>query len=180
MPIDKGPGPFYVRPPVAKKKKTIKKKARRKTTEIGWREFIGLPDLGIPKFRAKIDTGARTSALHATNLKLVEGDGETTVQFHVPVPGTPRTTRCVCPLVDRRAIKNTSGQPEERYIIRTTLVLGKRRWPIEVSLADREKMGFDLILGRTAVRNRKILVNPGRSYLAGLPATAAADFRGDA
>lgn len=164
---------------MAKKKKS-KKKLKRRVTEIGWREIIGLPDLGIPKFRAKIDTGARTSALHATNLKLVEEDGETKIQFHVPVPGTPRTTRCTCPLVDRRAIKNTSGEPEERYVIRTSLVLGKRRWPIEVSLADREKMGFDLILGRTAVRGRKILVNPGRSYLAGMPATAAADDQGEA
>lgn len=155
-----------------KKKKKRKKKKRRSATEIGWREIIGLPDLGIPRFRAKIDTGARTSALHATNLKLIDSNGATRVQFHVPVPGTPRTTRCTCPLVDRRAIKNTSGEPEERYIIRTTLVLGSRRWPIEVSLADREKMGFDLILGRTAVRGRRILVNPGRSYLAGMPATS--------
>lgn len=134
-------------------------------TEIGWRELIGFPELGIEEIRAKIDTGARTTAVHATNQKLVEKDGAEWVEFHVPVPGTPRTTRCRAPLAGRRKIKNTSGIPEERLIVKTTLALGGRRWPIEVSLADRENMGFDVILGRTAIRGRRLLVNPGRSYL---------------
>ena len=142
-----------------------KKKQKRPVTEIGWREFVDLPDLGIRHFRAKIDTGARTSAIHATRQKLLEQDGADWVEFHVPVPGTPRTTRCRARLVESRAIKNTSGVPEDRYVIETTLVMGGRRWPIEVSLADRENMGFDLILGRTAIRRRRILVNPGKSYL---------------
>jgi hypothetical protein len=141
------------------------KKRKRPVTEIGWREFVDLPDLGIRHFRAKIDTGARTSAIHATQQKLLKQDGADWVEFHVPVPGTPRTTRCRARLVESRAIKNTSGVPEERYVIETTLVMGERRWPIEVSLADRENMGFDLILGRTAIRRRRILVNPGKSYL---------------
>lgn len=137
----------------------------RPVIEIGWREFVDLPDLGIEKFRAKIDTGARTSALHATRQKLLDIDGEEWVEFHVPVPGTSGTKRYRARLVDQRAIKNTSGNPENRYIIKTTLRLGKRRWAIEVSLADRENMGFDLILGRTAIRRHRLLVNPGKSYL---------------
>lgn len=149
-------------------KKRKKKVRKRRFTEIGWREFVALPDLGMREFRAKIDTGARTSALHATNLRIVDGE-ESLIEFHVSVPGTPRTTRCRAPLIDRREIKNTSGVPEKRYVILTTLVMGVQSWPIEVSLADREKMGFDLILGRTAVRRRKLLVNPGRSYLVGPP-----------
>ena len=148
-----------------KKKKITKKKFRKTVTEIGWREFVAMPELGISRFRAKIDTGARTSALHATNQRVFRNEGKEWIEFHVPVPGTPRTTRCSMPLAGVRRIKNTSGIAEERYIIKTKLVLGSRRWPIEVSLADRENMGFDLILGRTAIRGRKLLVNPGRSYL---------------
>lgn len=142
-----------------------RKNNARPVIEIGWREFVDLPELGIEKFRAKIDTGARTSALHATRQKRLEIDGEDWIEFHVPVPGTSGTTRYRAPLVDQRAIKNTSGNPEDRFVVRTTLRLGKRRWPIEVSLADRENMGFDLILGRTAIRRRRLLVNPGKSYL---------------
>jgi hypothetical protein len=146
------------------------KKRKRKTREIGWREFVGLPELSIPKMRAKIDSGARTSALHATNQRPFESGGEEWVEFHVPVPGTSRSTRCKAPIVERRRIKNTSGISEERFIIRTRLIIGRRSWPIEVSLANRDNMGFDLILGRTAVRRRKLTINPGRSYLAGSPA----------
>lgn len=149
-----------------------KKRGKRVKAEIGWREYVGLPDLGAPKFRAKIDTGARTSALHATNQRPFRTASGDWIEFHIPVPGTPRSTRCKARVIERRQIKNTSGVAEERYIIKTTLVLGVRRWPIEVSLADRENMGFDLILGRTAVRRRRLLVDPGRSYLAGMPATA--------
>jgi hypothetical protein len=149
-----------------------KKRSKRTTTEIGWREYVGLPDLGAPKYRAKIDTGARTSALHATNQRPFRSESGNWVEFHIPVPGTPRSTRCKARVVERRNIKNTSGIPEERYIIKTTLVLGSRRWPIELSLADRENMGFDLILGRTAVRQRRLLIDPGRSYLAGMPSVS--------
>ncbi len=152
--------------------KAAKQRRKRDTTEIGWREYVGLPDLGAPKFRAKIDTGARTSALHATNKRPFRTASGNWIEFHIPVPGTPRSTRCKARVVELRKIKNTSGIPEERYIIKTTLVLGGRRWPIEVSLADRENMGFELILGRTAVRRRRIVIDPGRSYLAGLPASA--------
>ena len=144
----------------------------RNEAEIGWREMVGLPELGIPALRAKIDTGARTSALHAVDLEVREVDGVRWIDFHVPLPGESRLKRCSAYIVDERRIKNTSGVPETRYVVETLLVLGRRRWHIEVSLADREKMEFDLILGRTAIRSRRLLVNPGRSFLAGTPAEA--------
>ena len=153
-------------------KKTFRR-PRRRMTEIGWREMVGLPEFHIASLRAKIDTGARTSALHAVDLKRFERHGASWVEFHVPLPGQPRSKRSAAPIADERPIKNTSGVAEQRIIVETTLVLAKRHWRIEVSLADRENMEFDLILGRTALRGRRLLVNPGRSSLAGQPAYPA-------
>lgn len=132
---------------------------------IGWRETVALPDLGIAEAVAKIDTGARTSALHATRIRHFERDGVQWVRFHVPHAGLAEAVDCEAPLVDSREIKNTSGIPEERLVISTLLVLGGRRWAIDVSLADRAAMSMPIILGRTAIRRRRILVDPGRSFL---------------
>ena len=153
---------------------SMKRKARIRTTKtrdslVGWREHVGLPELGIPIIRAKIDTGARTSALHAESIRAVEGS-EPHVVFAVPYTHDGKhLVECVAPLVGKRAIKNTSGLPEERFIINTVLVVGNRRWHIEISLANRMNMGFDLILGRTALRGHRFSVTPARSYLAGEP-----------
>ncbi len=139
--------------------------------EIGWRELVGLPDIGIAALKAKIDTGARTSALHAVDLETFTHAGVQWVSFHVPLADKFGGKRHTSPIVDQRRIKNTSGVQESRYIIETTLVLGRKHWKIEVSLANRQKMELDLILGRTAVRRRRLLVDPGRSFLAGRPAS---------
>lgn len=139
------------------------------SAQIGWREQISLPDLGLLKINAKIDTGARTSALHAIDIEAMERDAVQWVSFRAPMTGSAVVQRHKARVVDQRKIKNTSGRSELRFVIATTLVLGKRQWPIEISLADREQMGFDIILGRTAVRGRNLLVDPGRSYLAGEP-----------
>lgn len=144
-------------------------KSKLEKTAIGWREIVGLPDLGINRLRAKIDTGARTSALHAVDLVPIERDGVPWIEFNVPLTGEPRTKRYAAPIADERAIKNTSGTPERRYVVKLVLVLGGRHWHIDVSLADREKMKFDMILGRTAIRGRRLLVDPGKSFLAGPP-----------
>lgn len=146
------------------------KEAKAKTSVatakiIGWREIVSLQDLGILAIKAKIDTGARTSALHALDQEVFDRNGVQWISFHVPIPGTPHKSRCEAPVADCRKIKNTSGIPEERYVITTTLGLGAKQWPIEVSLADREKMEFDLILGRTAIRRRGYMVDPRRSFL---------------
>lgn len=142
---------------------------------IGWREWVALPEFGIVSMRAKIDTGARTSALHATHQERFERDGEPWVRFRVPVPGFGRTSRVEAPIVDEREVKNTSGLPERRIIIRALLLLGRHRWHVETSLADREKMTFDMILGRTAIRAKRILVDPRHSFLAGQPRQLSSD-----
>jgi hypothetical protein len=136
---------------------------------VGWRELVGLPDFNIEEMRAKIDTGARTSALHAENQELFEQAGQKWARFKFPVRGPAPDLLVEAQVIDERNIKNTGGVPERRLIIRTTLLLGRHRWKIEVSLADRKKMEFDLILGRTALRSRGVLINPGSSFIMGRP-----------
>tara|TARA_E500000318_G_scaffold10718_1_gene9486 strand:+ start:3799 stop:4272 length:474 start_codon:yes stop_codon:yes gene_type:complete len=147
-----------------------KKKVSGKSEIIGWREMVSLPNYGISKMAAKIDTGARTSALHAVDQRIFEKDHQIWVRFIIPIPSRRRGLHIEAPVVDERDIKNTGGVPERRLVIRTALVLGRHRWNIDVSLANREKMEFDLILGRTAIRDRGMLVHPGRSFLLGDPA----------
>lgn len=147
-------------------------------TEIGWREWIGLPGLGIKALKAKIDTGARTSALHAIDHQPFMRSGEPWISFRVPLANLSPDQRCAARIIDEREIKNTSGQPELRYIVATTLVLGAQSWNIEVSLANRERMEFEIILGRTAIRRRRLLINPGRSFLIG-PPSLPESFRKD-
>ncbi len=141
----------------------------RERQVIGWREHILLPELCSAELDAKIDTGARTSALHAVDLSVENRDGEEWVSFHVPYAGVKRTVRHSAKVIDRRKIRNTSGNVQIRYVIETTLVMGNRQWQIEVSLADREKMKFDILLGRTAIRHRELLVDPEKAYLTGRP-----------
>ena len=142
---------------------------------IGWREKIALPELGVAAMPAKVDTGARTSALHAADIETFHVDGADWVRFRV-ISSDADDRIAEAPIVDERAIRNTSGIPELRLVIRVALVLGAHRWHVETSLADRERMEFDLILGRTALRGRRIVVHPGRSWLAGPP---MADETGD-
>lgn len=136
---------------------------------IGWREHIGLPELGIGSIKAKVDTGARTTALHAIVVGVRKEDGKAWLDFRI-FHGKKAGEIVSRPLIEQRDIKNTSGVPETRYVIKTLMHIGTRRWPIEISLADREKMAFDIILGRTAIRGHGLLVDPGKSFLAGKPA----------
>ena len=139
-------------------------------TAIGWRELVDLPELGASNIRAKIDTGARTAALHAEAIETFQRDGSDWVRFILPGDNPTDDGRvCEAPVSDVRDIKNTSGVPERRTIINTSLRLGGRRWRIDLSLANRAQMGFELILGRKSIRRRKLVVNPGRSFLAGAP-----------
>ncbi len=135
---------------------------------IGWRELIGLPELGILQMAAKIDTGARTSALHAEDREVFARDGKRWVRFKAPYLKGVKSRFIEAPVAVEREIKNTSGVPENRLVIRTLLMLGNHRWHIDVSLADRDAMKFDLIIGRTALKGRRILVDPARSYLSDL------------
>ena len=133
---------------------------------VGWREWIGLPALNVDAIRAKIDTGARSSSLHAKNIDMFDQDGQRWVRFEVVLDHSHERGRipCVAPVNDVRSIKNSFGTSEERVIIRTLLRISAGVWPIEVSLADRENMSFPALLGRTALRKHAV-VDPGRSYL---------------
>ena len=134
---------------------------------IGWRELVGLPDFNIGEIRAKIDTGARTSALYAVDQKLFKRGGVRWVRFLIPLSAHAEPVEA--PVLDERDVKNTSGIPQRRLVIRATLLIGRHRWHIDLSLADREKMEFDLILGRTAFHGRNVLVDPNHSYVLGPP-----------
>ena len=138
-------------------------------SEIGWREAVGLPDFEIQRMKAKIDTGARTSALHAVELKPFKKAGAPWISFSVQQGKSNELVPCTAPVIDQRAIKNTGGVPELRYIIRTLLIIGQRSWHIELSLSDRSQMEFELILGRSALQGHNLTVDPGNSYLAGEP-----------
>lgn len=132
---------------------------------VGWRELVGLPDLASSRIPAKIDTGARTSSLHATDIERFDRDGQRWVRFLLDVgQGRNEAVTCEVPRVDRRIITSSNGESQDRFIIRTRLVLGEHAFRAEFSLADRSDMKFPILIGRTALKGR-FLVDPGRSYL---------------
>jgi len=151
-------------------KKTGRKRDSRPLPVIGWREHLRLPDLGIERLKVKIDTGARTSALHAFDLERLEIEGRPAVRFRVhPLQrDTATTIEVTAALVGERWVKPSSGLAAKRPVIRTRAILGRLAWPIDVTLVNRDVMGFRMLLGRRAIRHR-FLVDPGRSFLCGEP-----------
>lgn len=135
---------------------------------IGWREWVALPDLGIPIVKAKIDTGARTSSLHAFDVEEVGRPGRRRVRFrvHPEQRNSKRVAECEAPLVDHRKVRSSSGQAELRPVVRTTVEVLGRRWEVELTLTRRDEMGFRMLLGRQAIRG-VFLVDPQRSFLNG-------------
>jgi len=146
----------------------IKKKKPSPTAIIGWKEWVGLPDLGIPAVKAKIDTGARTSSLHVFDLEEFVADDRRMVRFGIhPLQRRKDILQyCEAPVLEKRRVKDSGGHIEKRYVIRTTAVMGAVSWPIDITLTNRDPMLFRMLLGRKAVENR-FLLNPGRSYLTG-------------
>jgi hypothetical protein len=146
----------------------IKKKNTRPDAIIGWKEWIGLPELGIPAVKAKIDTGARTSALHIFNLEEFVENGRRMVRFGIhPLQRRKDIKRfCEAPVLEKRRVKDSGGHTEKRYVIRTTAVMGAVSWPIDITLTNRDLMLFRMLLGRKALEER-FLINPGRAYLTG-------------
>jgi len=135
---------------------------------VGWREWVCLPELGIEAIKAKIDTGARTSALHAFRLRSFEEDGRQMVAFslHPLQKRDLPEVDCIAEIIDRRRVRDSGGHAEWRYIIRSKVSLAGQIWAVEFSLTNRENMGFRMLLGREAMRGR-LQVDPGRSFMTG-------------
>jgi hypothetical protein len=134
---------------------------------VGWREWAGLPGLGIARVKAKIDTGARTSALHANSIETFERGRTTLVRFDVT--GEAETVPWhESPVADRRLIRSSNGETELRFVIRTELWLAGRTWPVEISLTNRERMDLPMLIGREALAGRA-LVDADKSWLWGRP-----------
>lgn len=132
---------------------------------VGWRELVGLPELVDTRIPAKIDTGARTSSLHATQIERFDRNGRRWVRFLLDLgEGRSEPVTCEVPRADRRMITSSNGDGQERFIIKTALTLGNHTFRAEFSLADRSDMKFPILIGRTALR-RRFVVEPGRSYL---------------
>ena len=134
---------------------------------VGWREWIALPGLGVAAVKAKIDTGARSSSLHAFDISEFQRDGSPWVRFDIhPLQRDAETiVRAEAPVLEYRHVRSSSGHLTLRPAIRVEVELDGQRWPIELTLAARDDMGFRMLLGREAVRGR-FTVDPGRSYVA--------------
>lgn len=148
----------------------------REILTFGWREWVALPSLGIRQIKAKVDTGARTSALHAFQLRsFYEGDQERVEFMMHPIQKDNDTVvTCVADVLDKRVVTDSGGHKEERFVIATDIAIGKYSWPIEVTLTARDDMLFRMLLGRTAIKNIA-RVDPARSYVVGKKKRAPKD-----
>lgn len=135
---------------------------------IGWREWVSLPELGIPRLKTKVDTGARTSSLHACCVEVIEETPhQKQVRFIIhpqPKRFPEKAIKCIADLIDIREITDSGGHKESRCVIQTSVVLGTLCWPIEITLTSRDTMRFRMLLGRTALEQR-FIVDPTHSYL---------------
>ena len=139
-----------------------------KLDRLGWREWVALPDLGLPAIKDKIDTGARTSALHAYLIESYDDDGRAMIRFLMhPIQGNLEfSVECRAPVHDRRAVSDSGGHRETRYVIQSTVVIGERRSTIDLTLTNRDTMRFRMLLGRRAMEGRYI-VDPAASFVNG-------------
>jgi len=138
------------------------------TEVLGWREWVSLPDLGIDKIKAKVDTGARTSTLHAFDVRLEELGDKKIVHFkiHPKQRDLNSVVECSAPLLDEREVRDSGGHSEYRYVIESRIKIGSTLLTAEITLTNRDSMGFRMLLGRTAMKGL-YLVDPGNSYLLG-------------
>ncbi len=134
---------------------------------IGWREWVSLPDLGLVAIKGKVDTGAKTSSLHAFDMKLESKGKKSFVLFKVqPLQhDLSVVVSCRALLVDRRVVSDSGGHKEERFVIRTTIVLGGLKRRIELTLSNRESMKYRMLIGRGALKY--FYIDPSQSYLSG-------------
>jgi hypothetical protein len=133
---------------------------------IGWREWVALPSLGVPWVKAKVDTGARSSSLHAWDIDIDDATGLVRFCLHPIQERDDLLVWCEAPLVEHREVRSSNGELEERPVIGTNAVVRGALVGLELSLTRRDEMGFRMLLGRQAIR-RRFLVDPGRSFLGG-------------
>jgi len=145
----------------------MKNEHKRESKIIGWREWVALPLLGIPAIKGKIDTGAKTSSLHAYDISLESVGAETYVNFKVhPIQNEESLEiECRALLLDRRIVSDSGGHKEERYVIKTSLSMGGVRKKIELTLTNRESMKYRMLIGRSALK--EFYVDPSQSFLTG-------------
>jgi ribosomal protein S6--L-glutamate ligase len=134
---------------------------------FGWEEWVALPGLGLPAIKAKIDTGAKTSALHAEAIEEFGSAAAPRARFVIrPAPRRPEiAVTCVAPIIDRRSITSSNGIPDVRYVITADLEIDGHLWPIEISLSDRRDMSYRMLLGRQALTAIGVLIEPGKSFV---------------
>ncbi len=135
---------------------------------VGSQEWCSFPALNIPAIKARVDSGAKTSSLHAFNIQPFKRNSEPWVSFEVhPIQNDRKTSvRCESPIVDRRHVRSSSGSSEKRFVILSTVVIGGHAWEIEVTLNNRDSMGYRMLLGREAMKGR-MLVDPASSFCLG-------------
>lgn len=143
-------------------------KKKKKKTAIGWQEWCGLPELGLPAVKAKIDTGARTSALHAYDMEFFKQNGMDYVSFKIqPLKNRKLVRICEAPLVDERMVISSNGEREKRPVIITVLDFGVKKIQAEITLTSRHKMNFRMLLGLTALKKARFVIEPSKTFLLG-------------
>lgn len=140
------------------------KKKKKELVSIGWREWVSFPGLKIKTIKAKIDTGARTSALHVSNIKILKRTNTVTFTIHPVQRHRNPVINTSGELIDERTITSSNGESTIRPVIKTKLKVGKKIFSIELTLVNRDLMGFRLLLGRSAMKKR-YLVDSGQSFL---------------
>ena len=154
---DRGPG-----------RRKVRQRRARGRVVLGWREWAALPELGARSIKVKLDTGARTSSLHAFKPRRFQRDGRPMIRFEIhPVQrSTASSIEVEAEVLEERTVRTSGGEAETRPVIRTMLQLGDRQFRIELTLTRRDEMGFRMLLGREALR-RRVVVDPARSFVLG-------------
>lgn len=138
---------------------------------IGWKEWFGLDCLSLPAIKGKIDTGAKTSALHAFNIESFYIEDVEYVKFDIhPLQKNKKLVRtCVARVIDQRMVSDSGGKKEKRFVIKSDLRIGETKIRVEITLANRDSMTFRMLLGREAIKQAKMLVDPSKSFIQGKP-----------